>query len=286
MTHPFGELSAQRQHLGAVLRRLRVAAGLSGEQIAERTGISQSRASRIELGQQSVPLAVAERWAKAAGAKGPVLAGVMELAEAAATHTISWRKAVTRGLGKLQQDSREAEASATTILNYQPLGIPGLLQVPEYSRRVLAAGYPPRGPEEIAAAVAARMDRQVILYEETRHFEFVMAGAALYWRPGPPTLMRAQLDRVSTIAALSNVTVGVIPLSTEVTAWCDHGFNILDDRGDGKDPVVHVETLTTPVNVTDPDDVAAYQDVFSHLRAVAVTGADAQQLIAKAAQAF
>lgn len=72
MSHPFGELSPQRQDLGAALRRMRVAAGLSGAQIAERTGISQSRVSRMELGQQSVPVAVAEAWARAAGAEAGI----------------------------------------------------------------------------------------------------------------------------------------------------------------------------------------------------------------------
>ena len=279
MTHPFGELSAQRQHLGAVLRRLRVDAGLSGEQIAERTGISQSRASRIELGQQAAPLAVVERWANAAGASGASLAEVMELAEAAATQTISWRKAMARGLVKLQQDSREQEASAATFLNFQPVAIPGLLQVPEYARRVFAVGYPPPGQHEIAAAVEARMDRRVILWDESKRFEFILAEGALRWRLGPPSLMRAQLDRIIAVSELGNVTVGVIPGTAEVDEWHDHAFNILDDRGDAKDPVVHVETLTTPVNITDPEDVAAYRNIFARLRAVAVFGDDARQLI-------
>lgn len=237
----------------------------------------------FELGQQSIPVAVAEAWVRAAGAEGPDLAAVIELAEAAATQTISWRKAVTRGLVRLQQDSRQAEASAATIRNYQTLGIPGLLQVPEYSRRLLAAGYPRPGPEEVAAAVKARMDRQVILYDESRCFEFVMGAAALYWRPGPASLMRAQLDRVSIVAGLANVTVSVIPLGTEVAdVWCDHSFNIFDDREDAQDPFVHAETLTTPVNVTDPADVAAYQDAFRRLQDAAVTGDNARQLITEA----
>jgi transcriptional regulator with XRE-family HTH domain len=278
VSHPFGELSPWRRSLGAALRRLRTAAGLSGEQIAERTGLSQSRVSRIELGQQSVPVAVVETWARAAGAEGEDLAAVIELAEAAATQTSSWRG---RGLARLQYDSRQAEASTTAILNYQPLGIPGLLQVPEYSRRLIAAGYPRRGPEEVAAAVKARMDRQVIVYDEGRHFEFVMGAAALYWRPGPPALMRAQLDRLSAVTALDNVTIGIIPLGTEVPgAWCDHSFNILD----GPDPIVHVETLTTPVNVTDPADIEAYRDVFRQLQAASVTGEDARKVIAEASR--
>ena len=283
MTHPFGELSAQRQRLGAVLRRLRVDAGLSAQQLAERAGLSQSRVSRIELGQQRITLADAERWAKGAGAKGTALDEVMELAESAATQAVAMRKAAA--LVKLQQDAREAEATAATILNFSPFGIPGLLQVPEYARRLFAAGYPRREAGEIAAATAARMDRQLILYDENRRLEFVMTAAALYWRPGPASLMRAQLDRVSTVAALGNVTVAVIPLGAEVTAWCGHGFNILDDRKAGE-PIVHVETLTSVLTITEPEDVASYRDAFARLRDAAVTGADAQRLIFEAAGAL
>jgi hypothetical protein len=73
------------------------------------------------------------------------------------------------------------------------------------------------------------MDRQVILYDETRHFEFVIGAAAMHWRLGSATLMRAQLDRLSGVTGLANVTVGIIPLGTEVAdVWCDHSFNILD----------------------------------------------------------
>ena len=61
--------------------------------------------------------------------------------------------------------------------------------------------------------------------------------------------------------------------------WHDHGFNVLDDRGDNGEPVVHVETLTRGLTITDPADVAAYKDAFSRLRKLAVTGDDAQALL-------
>jgi hypothetical protein len=131
------------------------------------------------------------------------------------------------------------------------------------------------------------MDRQAIFYEESRRFEFVMGAVALYWRPGPASLMRAQLDRISAVAALTNVTVGVIPLCTKVAdVWCDHSFNIFDDREDAQDPFVHAETLTTPVNATDQADVAAYQDAFRRLQDAAVTGEDARQLITEASRSL
>ena len=93
---------------------------------------------------------------------------------------------MARGLVRLQEDSLELEASASTILNFQIASIPGLLQVPEYARRVFAAGHP-AGQVDIAAAVAVRMNRQVILYDDSKHLEFVLAEAAVRWRPGPET---------------------------------------------------------------------------------------------------
>jgi transcriptional regulator with XRE-family HTH domain len=252
--------------------------------MAARVGISQSRVSRIELGLQSVPIAVVERWADATGAAGTTRAQVMELADAAATQAIAWRKAMTRGLVTLQRDSRDLEASATSILNFQSAYVPGLLQVPEYSRRVFAAGHPPPSQQEVAAATAVRMDRQVILYDESKSFEFVLAEAALRWRLGPASLMRAQLDRIIAVSALSNVTICVIPLSAEVNEWHDHGFNILQDRSDAQDPVVHVETFTTGLTLTEPDDVAAYQGVFRRLKDAAVSGDETTELMREIAR--
>jgi transcriptional regulator with XRE-family HTH domain len=276
--HPFGELSARRQELGAALRRLRKNAGLSGEEMAAAVGISQSRVSRMELGQQIAAPALVDNWARAAGAPGHERERLLGLAEAAAAEMVSWRSAMGRGLVRLQEDSRDLEATAATILNFQIAGVPGLLQLPDYARRVFMAGHP-AGVPDIAAVVAARMNRQAILYDDSRHLEFVMTEAAVRWRVGPANLMRAQVEKIIDVSALENVTIGIIPQAAEADAWHDHGFNILDDRGDNGDPVVHVETLTRGLTITDSDDVAVYKDAFAQLREQAVTGTEAQAML-------
>jgi hypothetical protein len=149
----------------------------------------------------------------------------------------------------------------------------------EYARRVFAAGHPDAGPADIAATVAARMNRQAILYDETKHLEFILTEAAMRWRLGPESLMRAQVDRIITVSGLGNVTVGIIPQAAEANVWHDHGFNILQDRDDDGDPVVHVETLTNGLTITDPADIGVYRDAFTQLRRLAVTGAEAQALL-------
>ena len=189
-----------------------------------------------------------------------------------------------RGLATLQEDSREFESTAGTILNFQSIRVPGLLQVPEYARRIFVAGNAPGHPD-IAASVAGRMNRQAILYDEKVHLEFVMAEVALRWPIAPPAVMRAQLDRISVVSSLGNVRIGIIPLDVEISGWHDHGFNILDDRGEDG-PVVHVETLTSGLTITDPADVGRYREAFDSLQNSAVFGSEAMQILEEAASRY
>lgn len=257
----------QLRRLGLALRGLRRDAGLTGQQLAERVGLSQSTVSRIELGQAVPSVNDVGQWVAATGAAQEHRTELLALAEAVAVETIVWRRAVRRGLPELQQDVRELEATARTIRNFQPTIVPGLLQTAEYTRRLIASGYP-EGRQDIAAAVAARMDRQAIIYDEAKRLEFLIAEAALRWRIGPPAIMRAQVDRIVNTMTLSHLSVGIIPQTAEVTAWHLHGFAIIDDREDG--PVVRVETLTTGLSITDPSDVNRYRQAFQLLREAAV----------------
>ena len=277
--HPFGELTARRQELGAALRRVRKNAGLSGEEMAAALGISQSRVSRMELGQQTTDPDAVDSWARAAGAPDAERETLLGIAEAAAAEMVSWRKAMARGgLARLQEDSLELEASAGTILNFQTAYIPGLLQVPEYARRTFATERQAT-EADITAAVTARMNRQAIVYGGSKNLVFVMTEAAVRWRLGPERLTRAQVQKVIDACSLENVTIGIIPQAAEADVWHDHGFNILDDRDDNGDPVVHVETLTRGLTISDPADVATYKDTFARLRKLAVTGAKAEALL-------
>ncbi|MGH3936579.1 MAG: helix-turn-helix domain-containing protein [Pseudonocardiaceae bacterium] len=276
--HPFGELSGQRRRLGEALRAARANAGLSGEQLANRLEISQSRVSRIELGQQAASVDVVRRWTEVTKAPDERVGELVVWAEAAGIEAVALRTVRPRSLAQLQHDSREFEASATTILEFDPVLVPGLLQVPDYARRIFVAGKPFHSAADIAAAVAGRMDRQLALYKGITRFEFVITEAALRWWVGPPNVMLAQLDRITALIGLDSVHVGVIPLDMEVGVWHEHGFAVFDDRPDD-DPVVTVETQTTQVTTTDPAEVAFYRDAFARLREAALQGAEADALL-------
>ena len=165
-----------RARLGEELRRFRVLAGLSGSQMAQAVGVSQSTISRIERG-DSVPSAVeVNAWADAArlGEERRML--VLSLAEAAVNEVITHADRLTGGLAFVQDSVHELEQTARTLRHFQPGIIPGLLQTGEYARRILTFADP---SADIGQAIAARMARQRLLYEPDRSFEFLLTEAAL-----------------------------------------------------------------------------------------------------------
>lgn len=278
--HPFGDVATQRRRLGTVLRRLRDDAGLSQEELAEQLGTSQSKISRLERGEQSAAASLVERWAAICEAPAELREELGERAEQVAVQAVAWRKAMRRGLAQLQADTAEVEETAGTIRNFSTLLVPGLMQVPQYARGVFAAGHP-EGHEDIDGAVAGRMNRQSVLYSEATDCEFVIAEAALRWQIGSANTMRAQLDRIVMVMDLEGVSVGLLPLQGGEQVWHEHTFDIFDERGETLGAVVHVETLTRALTITDPEEVERYRETFARLQEVAIYGEAAHQLLAQ-----
>ncbi|HYY78505.1 MAG TPA: DUF5753 domain-containing protein, partial [Actinomycetes bacterium] len=154
----------------------------------------------------------------------------------------------------------------TAIRTFQPTMVPGLLQIADYARRVMSQGNPSE-QADIAQAVAQRLERQTILYDESKAFEFIITEAALRWRPGPPRLMRAQYDRLVSVASLPNVELGIIPLEIEAPDAYLHPFVIFEL---GDDPLVTVETLSAQMQVNDPQEVAVYRRTLDRYRRAAL----------------
>jgi transcriptional regulator with XRE-family HTH domain len=197
--------------LAGELQQLRETAGLTTRQLADQLGVSQSKVTKLENA-RTVPTAEdVQAWAAATNAPAARTAQLAELAERSHTEAVMMRAARRAGLPELQRRTAESERTATTIRVYYPTIIPGLLQTPDYARLVVTAVH--RDRPDVAEAIASRMQRQMILYEEARHFEFVVGEVALRWRYGPVAVQLGQLDRLRSIAMLPNVRLGVLPLT-------------------------------------------------------------------------
>ncbi|WP_239394149.1 helix-turn-helix transcriptional regulator [Frankia sp. CiP3] len=284
----WGETRVNGQRLAVELRRLRDLAGLSGRELAQRIGVSQSKVSRIESGSAIPTSGEVGAWADAVSAPAGTRELLLELTEQALTEVYAWKEAL-RDRTHLQDDIQQREREARRICGFQPTLVPGLLQTAEYARRVFTMFHPPYAERDIPAVVAGRLDRQLALYEEGREFSFLLTEAALRWRAGPPSILRAQLDRIGSVSTLENVSVGVIPHAVEALTSVPHGFVILgeDDESDaatggadGEQEVrVIVETIHASLTVRG-EHVAVYRHQWSLLEQMAVFGDEARSFLA------
>ena len=249
-----------------------------------RLGVSQSKVSKIENARVAVSVADARAWLSAVGASADKSAELAQRAEQAVTEAVTWRAALREhDLPAMQQEVALLEQTATAIRVFQPALVPGLLQTADYARRVYLSGHRAERPD-IGAAVIARLERQAVLYEEEKRFEFVITEAVLRWRLGPIGVMLSQLDRIRSVATLPNVAVGIIPLVAEAAVWHSHGFNLFEGP-DGED-FVHVETLTAGLNISDPNDVQRYREAFDRLKGVAAFEHQSAELIERLIDEF
>lgn len=256
-----------REQLAANLKALRLRAGLTGEQLASRLRVSQPKVSRIENGKSVPTLADIEGWVRATNAKAEEVTELANLLDQIATEARSWRLVNRLGLAPRQHEIAELEQSAHTICVFQPVMVPGLLQIADYARRVMEMTYT-AGPD-ISAALAVRMERQAILYDQRKRFEFIVTEGALRWQPGPADMMRAQLDRLVSVASLPNVMLTLV-LFGETPIPLLHPFVVFELEGEA---LVTAETYSTELQLHDPGDIARYRQVLDQLRTVAVPDA-------------
>jgi transcriptional regulator with XRE-family HTH domain len=266
-----------REALGAHLRQLRRDAHLTGRELAAVCGWLPSKVSKIENGKQTPSPVDLTAWTEATGHPEADETLGAELAALESFYR-DWRRQLKAGMRFRQVESLGLEACTRHLRVWEPNYFPGLLQTAEYARIRLEQGARLYGaPNDLDAAVAARLDRQRVLQLPTKRFDFLMAERAL--REGnaaPRSVMAGQLDRLMVATTQPTVNVGIVPSAALWPFHADSGFWIYD-----ADAVI-VETLTAELRLTHADEVMVYTRVHNALAEVAVFGTAARALIATA----
>jgi transcriptional regulator with XRE-family HTH domain len=276
----------QQRQLAEALKRLRVSAGLSGHEVARRIGFAASNVSRIEAGRQRISVPQVAAWCRVTGAAPEYSGELLQLAEDVLVGAQSWTTEAGGRFTDFQAEVAELEARTGLLSEYQPAVLPGMLQTPAQARRIFSSG-PDGVLPGMDARIAARISRQRILYDENRNQRFVIPESVLYSPFGPrgdPEVTvehRQQLAAVDAAVKLPGVTISVLP-SGASPVWRLAGFVLYDDVTDGE-PQVHLEWLTRPFNIFEPDQVEMCRQAFANLLAASVTGDEARRLITAAA---
>lgn len=256
-----------RERLAAMLRDLRQSAGLTGVEAARRARMSQPKISKLETG-RLLPSVDDLHVLLALYQAGPAAREeLLEIAGRLHANIESNRTILRRGAARAQARLSQLENEATSLRYFSPVMLPGLLQTAEYMRRVFALDL---SGAELARTIAARQQRQEILFDTTKTFTFVITEATLRWGFCPPDVMAAQASHIASLATLANVQVGVIVLGAPVGDVPLHGYQIFDDR------LASIELEHAVVSVTDPSDIAKYLRLFRTMSQAAEFGQEAR----------
>jgi Domain of unknown function (DUF5753) len=120
------------------------------------------------------------------------------------------------------------------------------------------------------------MERQRIIYSGDHRFAVVLEEHAIRGRVGDLDTMAGQLDRLLGVISLPRVSLGIIPAAAYRKVFTSVGFWIYDDA------IVHVETPTASLEVTQSGEIRLYAKMFEQLQSSAMYGAEARALITRA----
>jgi transcriptional regulator with XRE-family HTH domain len=214
--------TARQERLGAELRKMREAAGVTAREAGSLLGGGYPQISHIEAGRYGVS---EERLRR--------LAAFYQCGDSALIDALAAMTYEQRGEGWWEEyrgilpapllDLAELEHHATRLRTIQITHIPGAVQTEDYARTLFNYTIPPLPKVELEARVAHRVERQRnLLRAATRPYEAVIHEAALRMRFGGRKVARAQLEYLLDMGVRPHVTLRVIPFESQDPIGAGH----------------------------------------------------------------
>lgn len=271
------ETSAQRalmRTVGADLRALRVAAGLTVRDLAERVGLrSHSSLTLFENGKRLPSEEIAQRILAVVTDDADVRTAIItRIRESAGPGRIDTG---FPGVGGVMAELVTYERDASRITNVSLGLIPGLLQTADYARAVMV------GQPDMESRVTLRIGRREVLTRKRSPAELVaLIDSEVLVRPiGGPQVMVDQLRFLLEMAALPNVTIRLI--SSTRAGWhpglCGPFELIEFPRAT---PVLLLEHYRSSAFLWDHEEVQWFKSAAEQISAVAMTPAESAEAIA------
>lgn len=261
----------RRRRLGAELRQLREATGLSIDDVARHLVCSVSTVSRIETGRVGVRIrdmrTLLDLYHVGDDQRREELTAL-----AREGRQRGWWTSYSEVLSNPYAIYIGFEAEATSLRTYQSQLVPGLLQTEDYARAITQVGRLADDPDDVEKLVSVRMARQRLL-EGDRPLQLwiVLDEAVIRRRIGGAEVMRAQLRRLVAVSDLPHVSIQILPFDAGEHPALDQPFVILEFPSPTDPDVVYLEHLTGSLYVEKPQDVRRYGTIFDHLRAAALS---------------
>jgi transcriptional regulator with XRE-family HTH domain len=250
--------------LGAQLRRLREARGLTAEAAGHAIRLSYAKIARMEQGRVGFNERDVANLLALYGITDEQERGAF-LALARGANTPGWWHRYSDVLPDWFEMYLGLEQSCAVIRTYEPQLVPGLLQTEESARAVIQVGHLGESADDIERRIALRMKRQEILAQPGAPNLWAVIDEAALWRFDGRSAMRAQIQHLIEMATLPNVTLQAIPFYAGRHAAVGGPFAILRFSEPNLPDIVYLEQLTSALYLDKSEDVQHYLVVMDRL---------------------
>ncbi|WP_037606728.1 helix-turn-helix domain-containing protein [Streptacidiphilus rugosus] len=273
-TSPLSTAQAARESIARRLRELRLDAGLTADGLSKRCGWHPAKTSRIEHAKAVPTDADIRAWCDTCEQSAQA-ADLIRATRTADDLYVQWTRKHRSGLRQTQEELLPLHERTRVQRVYGSKVVSGFLQTPSYATALLDAITRFQGtPNDVPAAVEARMKRQRALFEGDHRFVVLLEESVLRYRVGGCGVMAGQLGHLLDVMGLPSLALGVIPFSADRhDMWPLEPFYAYDEEA------VIVETLTAEIRITEAAEIATYLRAFRALGQLAVYGPRARALV-------
>ena len=250
--------------LGAQLRRLREASGITTGAAGHAIRASHAKISRMELGR----VGFREHDVRDL----LTLYGVTDEQDREA-FLILVRRANVPGWWHQYSDIVPSwfetylglEEVSSVIRTYQPQLVPGLLQTREVARSIIQLGHSSASAKDIERRVALRMTRREVLTKPAAPHLWAVIEEALLWRLNDRSIIRGQVQHLIELAQFPHVTIQIVPIHSSAHPAVGGPFSILRFSDPDLPDIIYLEQLSSAVYLDKKEDIQRYRAIMDRL---------------------
>ncbi|GGL14449.1 helix-turn-helix domain-containing protein [Mangrovihabitans endophyticus] len=267
----------RRRRLGSELKRCREAAGLTQENVSRHFEWHAAKVTRIETARVAVTPRDVKDLLSLYGVRDQTYRdALVELARLSRQRTwwTDYRDIMRPG------NFVGLEAEASSMRTWEPIVLPGLLQIEPYMRALMQTGRPDDPAQNIDRRITLRLKRQARLTGERPLRLFAIVDESAVRRGiGGHEVMSEQLRYLIERSQLPNVTIQVLPFSAGSHPFLGGPAALLEFQETTHLDVAYLEGLAGDYYEEQPTEVARYRQEFEQLSAMALDERNTVKLI-------
>jgi transcriptional regulator with XRE-family HTH domain len=270
------------RELGAELRKIREAAGLTEAELSGKLGWSTTRISRSERGYvqlSEIDVIVYLAFCGVYGIYGSVQRAMCREAEPKPGY---WLRQHEEGLPDATRSLIYHESTAAASTSYEPEFVPGLLQTEGYIRALTMELWPNWDAD---FAVRLRQERQRILHRPSpASFTFFVHENALRLKVGNHAVMHEQVLALLLLDGLPHVAIRVVPAAAGAQAMLGGSFRLFEY---GRyQPLVYLDGPTCGFFLEDREYVDGYRALIPAIANLALNEGQSREWLAALASEY